>query len=187
MRCAWTTDDPIYIKYHDEEWGKATYDDPTLFEMIILEGAQAGLSWLTILKRREGYRAVFDNFDLDTCCHYTDDQLDAFKLDSRIIRNKLKIYSVRTNALAFKKVVEEFGTFSDYLWAFVDHKPIINTFHTMEEVPATTALSDRVSKDLKRRGFKFVGSTIVYAYLQSMGLVNDHIVGCCARDIDDLI
>ena len=185
MRCDWSTDDPLYIKYHDEEWGVPTYDDHTLFEMIILEGAQAGLSWITILKRREGYRTVFNNFDLETCCNYTDEELDNFKLDTRIIRNKLKIYSVRSNAIAFKKIVEEFASFSDYLWGYVNNKPIINHFKSMDEVPATTELSDLISKDLKKRGFKFVGSTITYAYMQSMGVVNDHVIGCCARRVDD--
>jgi len=183
MRCEWAGDDPLYVKYHDEEWGVPTYDDHTLFEMLILEGAQAGLSWITILRRREGYRQVFSNFDLETCCNYTDEELEAFRLDSRIIRNKLKINSVRNNARAFKKVVEAYGSFSDYLWAFVDKKPIINHFATMDDVPANTDLSDKISKDLKKRGFKFVGSTIVYAYMQSMGLVNDHIISCCARRV----
>jgi len=184
MRCHWAGDDPLYIKYHDEEWGVPTKDDHTLFEMLILEGAQAGLSWITILRRREGYRQVFDDFDLETCCQYTDDQLEAFRQDTRIIRNKLKIKAVRTNARAFKRVQEEFGSFSDYLWAFVDHKPLINHFESMDQVPANTPLSDKISKDLKKRGFTFVGSTIIYAYMQSMGLVNDHIIGCCARRVE---
>lgn len=183
MRCDWAGEDPLYIKYHDEEWGIPVYDDAKLFEMLILEGAQAGLSWLTILRRREGYRQVFNNFDLETCCHYEDETLDAFKLDARIIRNKLKIYSVRSNAIAFKKIVEEFGSFSDYLWAYVDHKPIVNHFKSMEEMPANTELSDMISKDLKKRGFKFVGSTIVYAYMQAVGLVNDHLINCISRQV----
>jgi DNA-3-methyladenine glycosylase I len=186
-RCDWATEDPLYIKYHDEEWGKPVYDDRKLFEMLILEGAQAGLSWITILKRREGYRQVFHNFDLDYCENFSDADLESLREDSRIIRNKLKIYSVRSNALAFRAIVKEFASFSDYLWGFVDHQPIINYFTELEEVPATTPLSDKISKDLKKRGFKFIGSTIVYAYMQAVGLVNDHLIGCCAREVKDEI
>ena len=184
-RCDWAGDDPVYVKYHDEEWGKPVYDDRKLFEMLILEGAQAGLSWITILKRREGYRTVFQDFDLDYCANLSDDTLESLREDSRIIRNKLKIYSVRSNALAFKAIIEAYGSFSTYLWDFVDHKPLVNHFYKLEEVPAKTELSDRISKDLKKRGFKFVGSNIVYAYMQAIGLVNDHLVDCCARDIDN--
>ena len=184
IRCNWATTDPIYIDYHDNEWGKPVFDDRVLFEMLILEGAQAGLSWITILKRADGYRAVFDNFDWTICANYTDAQLDAKKEDARIIRNRLKIYSVRTNALAFAKIIDEFGSFSDYLWKFVDGKPIINHFETLSQMPATTPLSDLISKDLKKRGFKFIGSTIIYAYMQAVGLVNDHVVSCFARGVD---
>lgn len=181
-RCDWAGDDPVYVKYHDEEWGKPVYDDRKLFEMLILEGAQAGLSWITILKRREGYRTVFQDFDLDYCANLSDDTLESLREDSRIIRNKLKIYSVRSNALAFKTIIEDYGSFSTYLWNFVDHQPIVNHFKSLEEVPAKTELSDRISKDLKKRGFKFVGSTIVYAYMQAIGLVNDHLVDCFSRN-----
>ena len=182
VRCSWAGSDPIYIDYHDNEWGKPVYDDRLLFEMLILEGAQAGLSWITILKRRDGYREVFDNFDWSVCAKYTDDELETKRQDARIIRNRLKVCSVRTNANAFEKVREEFGSFSKYLWSFVNGKPIVNDFKTVKEMPATTPLSDQVSKDLKKRGFKFVGSTIVYAYLQAVGVVNDHVVSCFARN-----
>lgn len=182
MRCSWAGSDPIYMDYHDNEWGKPVYDDRLLFEMLILEGAQAGLSWITILKRRNGYREVFDNFDWRICSKYTDEELEVKRQDARIIRNRLKVNSVRTNATAFEKVINEFGSFSKYLWSFVHDKPIINNFETVKEIPATTTLSDKLSKDLKKRGFKFVGSTIIYAYLQAVGVVNDHVVSCYARN-----
>lgn len=181
-RCAWVNDDPLYIAYHDEEWGKAVHDDQRLFEKLCLEGAQAGLSWITILKKREGYRMAFCNFDVHKVAAMTDDELEALREDASIVRNRLKIYSCRTNAEAFIRTQEEFGSFSSYLWAWVDNKPQVNHPKTLSEVPATTELSDALAKDLKKRGFKFVGSTIVYAYLQSMGLVNDHTTDCfCYR------
>ncbi len=180
-RCNWATSDPVYIDYHDNVWGKPVFDDRELFEMLILEGAQAGLSWITILKRRAGYKAVFDNFDVTVCASYTDEVLEEKRQDARIIRNRLKVNSVRSNAIAFQNIIDEFGSFSNYLWKFVDNKPIVNHFETMSEIPATTPLSDTISKDLKKRGFKFIGSTIIYAYMQAVGLVNDHVVSCFAR------
>lgn len=177
-RCDWAGDDPLYQAYHDNEWGIPSYDDRHLFEMLILEGAQAGLSWLTVLKRREGYKDVFDQFDWSINMRYTDDELIEKLKDERIIRNRLKVFSVRNNAISFQKIIDEYGSFSHYLWAFVDHKPIVNQWETIDEVPATTEISDRLSQDLKKRGFKFVGSTICYAYMQAVGLVNDHISTC---------
>jgi DNA-3-methyladenine glycosylase I len=166
------------VRYHDEEWGLPTYDDATLFEFLILEGAQAGLAWITVLKKREGYRAVFDQFDPNKIARFSDAKLAALKLDERIIRNRLKINSARQNARAFLSVQAEWGSFSQYLWHFVDGKPVINQVRSLADVPAKTPLSDQISKDLKARGFNFVGSTIVYAYLQAMGVVNDHTVDC---------
>ena len=158
--------------------GLPTYDDATLFEFLILEGAQAGLAWITVLKKREGYRAVFDQFDPNKIARFSDAKLAALKLDERIIRNRLKINSARQNARAFLSVQAEWGSFSQYLWHFVDGKPVINQVRSLADVPAKTPLSDQISKDLKARGFNFVGSTIVYAYLQAMGVVNDHTVDC---------
>ncbi len=180
-RCDWAGEDRLYQEYHDNEWGIPSYDDRYLFEMLILEGAQAGLSWLTILKRREGYREVFDQFDWTTNMNYTDDELLEKLKNDRIIRNKLKVFSVRNNAILFQKIIDEFGSFNNYLWAFVDHKPIINHWKSIADVPATTEVSDALSRDLKKRGFKFVGSTICYAYMQAVGMVNDHIMDCFCR------
>lgn len=169
------------IKYHDEEWGICVFDDHVLFEFLILEGAQAGLSWLTILKRRENYRKVFYNYDLNTIVNLTDNELDEICTNELIIRNRLKVYSVRSNAVAFLKVQEEFESFSNYIWSFTDFKVIDNKPKTMSDVLTTSELSDVISKDLKKRGFKFVGSTIIYSYLQAIGVINDHLVDCCAR------
>ena len=177
-RCQWCGADPLYVQYHDEEWGVPTYDDATLFEFLILEGAQAGLAWITVLRKREGYRALFDQFDPNKIACFSDAKLAALRLDERIVRNRLKINSARQNARAFLAVQAEWGSFSQYLWHFVDGKPILNSVQSMSDVPARTPLSDQISKDLKARGFNFVGSTIVYAYLQAMGLVNDHSVEC---------
>jgi len=177
-RCPWAGKDPLYIKYHDDEWGVPVYDDGILFEFIILETFQAGLSWITILKKRENFRLAFDGFNYKKIAQYTSSKIEELLQNSGIIRNKLKIHAAISNANAFIKIQEEFGSFSDYIWGFVDHKPIINHFDSLDEVPATTALSDKISKDLKKRGFKFTGSTVVYAYLQSCGLVNDHLVSC---------
>jgi len=177
-RCAWVTQHEIYLAYHDEEWGKPQHDDQKLFEMLNLEGAQAGLSWLTILQKRAHYQKVFDNFKPEICAAYTDEYLEKLRLDAGIVRNRLKINSVRTNALAFLKVCEEFGSFDKYIWQFVGGKPIVNARKDMSEVPANTQESDAMSKDLKKRGFKFIGSTICYAYMQATGMVNDHTVDC---------
>ncbi len=176
-RCPWAVGE-IYERYHDEEWGVPCHDERHLFEMLNLEGAQAGLSWITILKRREGYRAVFDNFDPTRCANYSDEELEEKLKDERIIRNRLKVFGVRKNAQAYLRLCEEFGSLDTYLWGFVDGKPIQNRLETMSDIPANSPLSDRIRKDLKKRGFTFVGSTIVYAYMQAIGMVNDHLVGC---------
>jgi len=178
QRCFWAGEDSIYQQYHDFEWGRPVHDDQRLFEMLILEGAQAGLSWITVLKRREGYKEVFDRFDWSINAAYTDEELETKLLDQRIIRNRLKVYSVRINAQAFIKVVEEWGSFNDYLWSFVNNEPIINHWSAREELPVSTNISDKLSKDLKKKGFKFVGSTIIYAYMQAIGMVNDHMTDC---------
>ncbi|MEK4385849.1 DNA-3-methyladenine glycosylase I [Solibacillus sp. FSL W7-1464] len=178
-RCSWVKlDEPIYVKYHDEEWGVPVYDDRKLFEMLCLEGAQAGLSWLTILKRREGYLAAFDQFDAEKIVYYSEEKLEALRNDERIIRNRLKIKSVVTNAESFLAIKKQYGSFSDYIWSFVDGKPIINAWASFEQVPVTTEISDRMSKQLKKDGFKFVGSTICYSYMQAVGMVNDHTTNC---------
>lgn len=180
-RCGWCLSDPLYIEYHDSEWGRVVKDDHLLFEMLILEGFQAGLSWLTILKRREGFRAAFDNFDYHIIAQYPQEKLDALHLDDRIIKNRLKIQAAKTNAQAYLKVLEEFGSFSDYFWGFTNHQVIDNPIGSLSEIKATTPLSDTISKDLKKRGFKFVGSTIIYAYMQAVGMVNDHLADCFVR------
>lgn len=180
QRCKWVSDDPVYIDYHDKEWGVPVYDDRLLFEFLILEGAQAGLSWITVLKRRDHYRKAFDNFDAKKIARYDDDKYKKLLANEGIIRNRLKIQSTILNAQAFLAVQKEFGTFSDYIWQFVGGKPIKNKWSEQKQVPVRTELSDRMSKDLKKRGFKFVGTTICYAYMQAVGMVNDHIV-CCFR------
>jgi DNA-3-methyladenine glycosylase I len=177
-RCAWVTDDPLYIYYHDHEWGVPIYDDKLLFEFLILEGAQAGLSWLMVLKKRDNYRACFDQFDLLKIVRYDKKKIAALLENPGIIRNKLKINSVVENAKACLRVKEEWGSFSDYIWQFVDGKPIQHHWKKAKQVPASTSISDQMSKDLKKRGFKFVGSTICYAYMQAVGMVNDHTVNC---------
>jgi DNA-3-methyladenine glycosylase I len=177
-RCTWCGDDPLYIAYHDEEWGVPVRDDQTLFEFLILEGAQAGLSWITILRKREGYRKLFADFDAKKVAHYTDAKLDKLLQDPAIVRNKLKVYGGRKNARAFLQIQEELGSFSDYIWGFVDDKPIQNRRRSMKDVPATTEISDALGKDMKKRGFTFVGSTIMYAHMQATGMVNDHTVNC---------
>ena len=178
-RCSWVKlDEPIYVKYHDEEWGVPVYDDRKLFEMLCLEGAQAGLSWLTILKRREGYLAAFDQFDAEKIVQYDEDKLEALRNDERIIRNRLKIKSVVTNAESFLAIQKQYGSFSNYIWSFVDGKPLINSWESSVQVPITTEISDRMSKQLKKDGFKFVGSTICYSYMQAVGMVNDHTTNC---------
>lgn len=178
IRCGWVNEDPLYIDYHDHEWGVPVHDDRHLFEMLNLEGAQAGLSWYTILKKRESYREAFDGFDPHIIVNYDDKKLNELLENSGIVRNRLKIASVVQNAKAFLKVQQEFGTFDSYIWGFVGGKPINNHWKDMSQVPATTEISDAMSKDLKKRGFKFVGSTICYAYMQAVGMVNDHNQTC---------
>ncbi|MBM7663069.1 DNA-3-methyladenine glycosylase I [Bacillus mesophilus] len=177
-RCGWVTADPIYIDYHDHEWGVPIYDDRLLFEFLNLEGAQAGLSWITILKKRENYRKAFDGFNPEVIVNYDEQKIEELLQNEGIVRNRLKVNSVISNAKAYLKVVDEFGSFSSYIWSFVGGKPIENHFLSLDEVPATTPISDQFSKDLKKRGFKFVGSTICYAFMQAVGMVNDHIVTC---------
>ena len=176
-RCEWAKDDPN-ITYHDKEWGKPQHDDQKLFEFLILEGAQAGLSWSTILKRRDGYRKAFSNFDALRVSKYTQKRVEKLLKDKSIIRNKLKIASAINNAKQFLKVQEEFDSFDKYLWGFVEHKPIKNKFKKLSDLPATTEISEKLSKDLKKRGFNFVGPTICYALMQAIGMVNDHTSQC---------
>ena len=180
-RCAWCEKDDLYRNYHDNEWGKPVYDDKTIFEFLILETFQAGLSWYTILAKREKFRKAFDNFDLIKIANYSEEKIAELAEDAGIIRNKLKIKATVTNAQAFLKVQEEFGTFSKYIWGFVDGKPIDNQPKNLAEVKATNEISDKLSKDLKKRGFKFVGSTVVYAHMQATGMVNDHVMDCLTR------
>ena len=177
-RCGWCGSDPLYVDYHDNEWGVPVRDDQTLFEFLILEGAQAGLSWITILRKRENYRRLFDNFDAQKIARYSDKKLDKLLLDPGIIRNRLKVYGARKNARAFLDVQQQHGSFAAYIWGFVDNQPIQNRWQSMREVPATSAVSDALSKDMKKRGFTFVGSTILYAHMQATGMVNDHITDC---------
>jgi len=177
-RCGWSTNDPLYTEYHDREWGVPVYNDHKLFEFLLLETFQAGLSWITILRKRENFKLAFDAFDYNKIAKYTPEKEAQLLINEGIIRNKLKIKAAITNAQAFLKVQKEFGSFSNYLWAFVNHKPIQNFYTTLNQLPAKTALSDQISKDLKERGFKFVGSTIVYAHMQACGMVNDHLTSC---------
>ena len=176
-RC-WGNKDELAMSYHDKEWGVPVYDDITLFEFLILEGAQAGLNWITILRRREGYRRAFDGFDFKKIAQYDQKKIDNLLQDEGIIRNRLKIQSTILNAKVFLDIQKEFGSFANYIWAFVDNKPIMNYCKDWTEIPAKTAMSDKISKDLKKRGMKFVGSTIIYAFMQAVGLVNDHLVSC---------
>lgn len=178
IRCPWAGSEPIYHAYHDEEWGMPSYEDRHLFEMLTLEGAQAGLSWITILKKREGYRKAFDNFDVHKVAKYNIRKVESLMKDAGIVRNRLKITSTLQNAKMFIAVQKEFGSFHRYLWQFVDGKPIVNNWKSLKDYPAKSKESDALSKDLLRRGFKFVGSTICYAYMQAVGLVNDHSVDC---------
>lgn len=181
IRCGWCGNDTLYQHYHDTEWGVPVYDDEKMFEFLILEGFQAGLSWITILKRREGFREAFDNFDYGKIAKYDEKKIQALMQDNRIIKNQLKIRASITNALAFMEVQKEFGSFCNYLWGFTNGKVIENKPKELKNIPAQTELSDKISKDLKKRGFKFVGSTIVYAHLQAVGIVNDHIQDCWIR------
>ncbi len=180
-RCAWCEKDDLYRKYHDEEWGKPVYDDATIFEFLVLETFQAGLSWYTILSKREHFRKAFDQFDYQKIAKYPEEKLATLLENPGIIRNKLKIKATVTNAQAFIKTQEEFGSFSKYIWGFVGGKPIDNKPKSLDEVPATTVISDALSKDLKKRGFKFTGSTVMYAHMQATGMVNDHITECFIR------
>ncbi len=177
-RCAWPGDDELYQRYHDHEWGVPLHDDQKLFEFLILEGAQAGLSWITILRKRENYRAAFDNFDATRIAAYNPSKIESLLLDAGIVRNRLKVQSAVTNAQKFLEVQSEFGSFDKFIWQFVDGQPRQNGWRSMAEVPAHTAESDAMSKELKRRGFKFIGSTICYAHMQATGMVNDHTTNC---------
>jgi DNA-3-methyladenine glycosylase I len=178
QRCSWCGDDPLYIAYHDNEWGLPVRDDKTLFEFLLLETFQAGLSWITILRKRENFRKAFDGFDYLKIANYTEEKIASLLEDAGIIRNKLKVNSAVSNAQAFMEIQQEFGSFSKYIWGFVDGKPIKNKFNTLSDCPANTSLSDTISRDLKKRGFKFVGSTVIYAHMQATGMVNDHLINC---------
>ncbi|MDH3943353.1 MAG: DNA-3-methyladenine glycosylase I [Anaerolineae bacterium] len=177
-RCAWAGEDPLYIEYHDQEWGLPVHDDRLLFEFLILEGAQAGLSWITILKKRPAYRLAFDQFDPGLVARYDDSKIQELLSNPGIVRNKLKVNAAVTNAQAFLEVQSEFGSYDNYIWEFVGGKPQVNTWKSQSDIPAETAESLAMSKDLKKRGFKFVGPTICYAFMQAIGMVNDHTVDC---------
>ena len=177
-RCGWCEGDALYEAYHDKEWGVPVRDDATLFEFLILETFQAGLSWITILRKRENFKEAFDEFDYKKIAEYTEDKIQELLLNAGIIRNKLKVRAAITNAQAFLKIQNEFGSFSNYIWKFVENKPIQNTVENYKKAPATSEISDLLSKDLKKRGFKFVGSTVMYAYMQAVGMVNDHEENC---------
>ena len=177
-RCSWCGDDPLYQQYHDTEWGVPCRDDKKLFEFVLLEGAQAGLSWITILRKREAYRRAFANFDVKKVAAFTDVDIERLVNDPGIVRNRLKIKSAISNARLFIEIQKEFGSFSDYFWGYVDNQPIVNRWESLSDIPATTELSDRIARDLKKRGFKFFGSTICYAHMQAMGVVNDHTLDC---------
>lgn len=178
-RCHWANPaNPLYLAYHDEEWGQPTHDDKALFELLLLEGAQAGLSWETVLNKREAYREAFDGFDVTKVAAYDTNKIDTLLQNSGIIRNRLKIHSAIRNAKVFIEIQEEFGSFDTFIWGFVDHAPLIHHFQTAEEVPASTPLSEEISRVLKKRGMNFIGPTIIYAYMQSIGMANDHLVTC---------
>lgn len=177
-RCPWCGDDPLYVRYHDDEWGVPVHDDRKLFEMLILEGTQAGLSWITVLRKRESYREALEDFDPEVVAGYGRRKINALMRDARLIRNKAKLESTIINARAFLRVQSAHGSFDAYLWDFVDGKPIVHRYRSVKQVPACTSLSDTVAKDLKKRGFKFVGTTICYAYMQAVGMVNDHLTTC---------
>ena len=178
IRCAWVGKDPLYLAYHDLEWGKPVHDDRLLFEFLILEGAQAGLSWITILRKRDAYRSAFEGFDPEVVACFDDGRVTELLANPGIVRNRLKVESAVTNARAFLKVRDEFGSFAEYMWRFVNGQPIQNAWRDIKEVPASTPHSDAMSHDLKKRGFRFVGSTICYAHMQAVGMVNDHTVDC---------
>ena len=178
IRCDWAGDDPDYIKYHDEEWGVPVHDDRVLFEYLILEGAQAGLSWITILRKRENYRLAFDQFDPEIIAGYGEEKIEELLNNPGIVRNRLKLRSTVSNAQSFLEVQKEFGSFDSYIWGFVNHAPIVNTWRSIKELPVSTPVSDAMSKDLKKRGFRFVGSVICYSFMQAVGMVNDHSTDC---------
>ncbi len=183
-RCEWAVKSEIMSKYHDEEWGKPLHDDQKLFEFLILEGMQAGLSWLTILKKREAFRRAYDNFDVRKVARYDETKVEELMADAGIIRNRMKIEASISNAKCFLKIVYEFGSFDKYIWSFVNFQPIVNQWTKLSELPAKTELSDLISADLKKRGFKFVGSTVVYAHMQATGMVNDHLVHCFCHSLN---
>ena len=178
IRCGWSEKDDLYRKYHDEEWGKPVCDDATIFEFLVLESFQAGLSWYMILKKRENFKIAFDHFNYQKIALYPDEKIEELMNNAGIVRNKLKILATINNAQKFMEVQKEFGSFSKYIWSFVDEKPIVNHPKTLAEVPATTEISDALSQDLKKRGFKFLGSTVMYAHMQATGMVNDHLTDC---------
>ena len=178
VRCGWCEKDDLYRKYHDEEWGKPVYDDETIFEFLVLESFQAGLSWYTILKKRENFDKAFDHFDYKKIANYSEEKVEELMNNAGIIRNRLKILATINNAQKFQGVQKEFGSFSKYIWNFVDGKPIVNLPKTLKDVSATTEISDSLSEDLKKRGFKFLGSTVIYAHMQATGMVNDHLADC---------
>lgn len=177
-RCQWCGEDPLYVAYHDQEWGVPVWDDRRLFEFLILEGAQAGLSWITILRKREGYRRLFGDFDPSRVARFSDARLHKLLEDPAIVRNRLKVFGARTNARAFLEVQDSHGSFANYIWKFIDGRPLQNNWKSLREVPATSPVSDVISKDMKKRGFTFVGSTIIYAHMQATGMVNDHTTDC---------
>ena len=183
IRCAWCGTEQIYIDYHDKEWGIPLHDDRRLFEMLILEGMQAGLSWITVLKKRGAFREAFDNFDVKKVSKYTEEKIEELMQNEKIIRNRRKITAAIANAKAFIEIQKEFGSFDKFIWSYVDNKPIVNHYKKLEEMPANTPLSDKISKDLKKRGFNFVGTTIIYSFMQAVGMVDDHIMVCfCHSD-----
>lgn len=186
-RCDWCKGDNMYVKYHDKEWGVPVFNDKKLFECMILETFQAGLSWLTILKKRSHFKKAFDNFDYKKIAKYSDEKLDSLITNKNIIRNKSKIYSTKKNAICFMQTQKEFGSFKEYLWRFVNFKPIDNEIYQISELPSQNALSHKISKDLKKRGFKFIGPTVTYAYMQAVGMINDHLISCFKyQDIKNL-
>ncbi len=178
MRCSWCGSDPLYVKYHDEEWGAPIRNDDQIFEFLCLEAFQAGLSWITILRKRENFRKAFDNFDCQKIANYDEDKIKRLMQDNGIIRNRLKINATVNNAQRFLEVQREFGSFSKFIWTYVDHTPIQNNFETTDQIPAKTPLSEKISSDLKKRGFKFLGPTVIYAHMQASGMVNDHVTSC---------
>jgi len=184
-RCPWCGNDELYVKYHDEEWGIPVHDDKKHFEFLVLESAQAGLNWLTILRKRENYRNDYDGFDAVKVALYDEAKINELMNDAGIIRNRRKIDASINNAKCFMKIQKEFGSFDNYIWGFVNNKPVVNNWHDISQVPATSELSDKVSKDLKSRGFKFLGTTIVYAHLQATGIINDHLISCFRRNSEN--